>query len=108
MFEFFPGEYVWSRLPLMIVNYGGSLSEVDEAIQPLRHLPPGPGRTAFAYEHWTRIAERLERLGVDDEARHHRLSASTKYRRATLYFIAAESFLPRGDARRADTYRRVL
>jgi hypothetical protein len=36
MFEYFPGNYVWSLEIMIAIDLGGAMGEIEEACQPLR------------------------------------------------------------------------
>lgn len=110
MFEYFPDNYPWSMATVMAVNLGGVLSEVDEALKPLKPIAGANDDAANDAWHanWTMLAERSERLAEADDAAGHGLSAGAKYLRAAIYFMTAERMCKSSDPKRIATYKRML
>jgi len=110
MFEYFPDYYPWSLAVMSAMNRGGQISEVDEACRPLRNLQnkKGPEAQEAWLDSWSRVAERVGRLGEADEAAGHRFSAGRKYLRAGLYDLLAERMPSHKHPRRLGVYRRGI
>ena len=108
MFEYFPDNYPWSLTTATLFDEAGTTSEPEEALRTLRAVAGGD--KAIANEQWyqamTRLGERVERLGEEDAANGHPLTAGRKLYRAALYYLRAERFVPHGDARQTMIYRR--
>jgi dienelactone hydrolase len=108
MFEFFPGNYKWSRNAIFAADVGGAASEVFEIAQPLNAMPEGADPGELWYESWKRMGERIENLAKEDEAANHLLSASRKFLRAALYYITAEDQLDYRQIRRLQVYEKAI
>ena len=114
MFEYFPNNYTWSLAVMSALNRGGQISEIDEACRPLKEvagvkaLHGDQTQQRAWFESWMKVAERVERLGRDDEAAKHPLSAGRKYLRAGLYYLLAERMPSHRDPRRLDAYKRGI
>jgi len=114
MFEYFPNNYTWNLAVMSALNRGGQMSEIDEACRPLKEiagikaLHGDPSQQRAWFESWMKVAERVERLGRDDEAAKHPLSAGRKYLRAGLYYLLAERMPSHKDPRRLDAYKRGI
>jgi dienelactone hydrolase len=114
MFEYFPNNYTWSLAVMSALNRGGQISEIDEACRPLKEiagvkaLGGDPTAQRAWFESWMKVAERVERLGREDEAAKHTLSAGRKYLRAGIYYLLAERMPSHKDPRRLDAYKRGI
>ncbi|MEK9661334.1 MAG: alpha/beta hydrolase, partial [Alphaproteobacteria bacterium] len=110
MFEYFEDNYPWSMAAVMAVNAGAVLSEVHEALAPLKPVAGANDDAANDawLANWTKLAERSQRLAEADDAAGRPLSAAAKYLRAAVYFMTAERMCKSDDPRRIETYRRML
>jgi dienelactone hydrolase len=110
MFEYFPDNYPWSMAAMMAVNAGAVMSEVHEALAPLRDVAGSNDDAANDAWHkrWMMLGERSERLANEDEAAGRRISASAKYKRAAVYFMTAERMCKSNDPVRIETYKKML
>ena len=110
MYEYFPDNYAWSLTTAMMFDEVGTFCEPDEILQKLK--PVAGAAKSIANEEWhqqfTALAERIERLGMRDEAERHLLSAARKYHRAGLYYLRAERFMDHGDPREIRTYKKGI
>ncbi len=105
---YFPDNYPWSLTTGMLFDEVATFGEIDDALAPLKALAGGD--KAVANEAWYQammvLAEKLERLGNEDTAAGHTLSAARKHHRAGLYYLRAERFAPHGDPRALLAYKR--
>ncbi|MBS29488.1 MAG: hypothetical protein CL566_11315, partial [Alphaproteobacteria bacterium] len=110
MFEYFPDNYPWSMAAVMAINSGAVLSEVDEALKPLKDIAGANDDAANEAWHkrWMMLGERSERLANEDDAAGRRISASAKYKRAAAYFMTAERMCKSDDPVRIETYKQML
>jgi len=77
-------------------DFGASnFSEMMEAVQKI----PGGDEKAW-FEQWYKVAERVERLGRESEAKGNALSARNAYSRSCNYYRMAQFFLPGSDERK--------
>jgi hypothetical protein len=87
MFQYFPGNYVWSLSTMIALTHGGHIGEVDVMCAPLLEAARAgddPGTLAF-YEAWKGGGDQLIALAENDLLRGHKLSAGEKFGRAALY-----------------------
>ena len=110
MFEYFPDNYAWSLTTATLFDEVGTVTEPEEALRSVRHLAGGDPATANEawYEAFTRLGEKLERLGDVDMGEGHPLTASRKYHRAGSYHLRAERFLHHSDPREIMSYQRGI
>ena len=110
MFEYFPDNYPWSMAAMMAVNAGAVMSEVDEALKPLKSIAGANDDAANDAWHsrWMMLGERSERLADQDDSNGHMLSAGAKYFRAAVYFMTAERMCKPEAPIRIETYKRML
>ena len=110
MFEYFPDNYPWSMAAVMAINAGAVLSEVHEALEPLKPVAGANDDAANDGWHarWMMLGERSERLADEDDAAGRRLSASAKYKRAAVYYMTAERMCKSEAPIRIETYKRML
>ena len=110
MFEYFPDNYPWSMAAVMAINAGAVLSEVHEALEPLKPVAAANDDAANDAWHarWMMLCERSERLADEDDVAGRRLSASAKYKRAAVYYMTAERMCKSEAPIRIETYKRML
>jgi|TARA_B110000263_G_C15311710_1_gene513801 dienelactone hydrolase len=110
MFEYFPDNYSWSLTTATLFDEVGTISEPEEALRAVKHLAGGDKATANEawYEAFTKLAEKLERLGNIDLDEGHPLTAARKYHRAGIYYLRAERFLHHTDPRELMCYNRGI
>ena len=110
MFEYFPDNYAWSLTTATLFDEVGTTSEPEEALRSVKHLAGGDPAVANEawYEAFTRLAEKLERLGDTDLDEGHPLTAARKYHRAGIYHLRAERFLHHSDPREIMAYQRGI
>lgn len=110
MFEYFPDNYPWSMAAVMAINAGAVLSEVDEALKPLKPVAAANDDAANDAWHkqWMMLGDRSERLADEDDAAGRRISASAKYLRACVYFMTAERMCKSEAPIRIETYNHML
>ena len=107
MFEYFPGNYMWSLAVNRALASGGMLGEIDWACSSLR----AAGATATNedwHAAWTRLASQLEGIAREADAAGRRVTARTHYLRSSLYYQWAEAFLKPADARAPEFFSRHL
>lgn len=110
MFEPVPGAYVWNLQTKLAFACGGNHGEIDVANRVVREAARAgadAGTTAL-FDSWITVAEQVARNGEADEAAGHRLSAGSKYLRASGYVLAAERTQSRDHAPRWAAYDRGL
>jgi dienelactone hydrolase len=110
MFQYFPGNYVWSLSTMIALTHGGHIGEVDAMCAPLLEAARAgddPGTLAF-YEAWKGGGDQLIALAENDLLRGHKLSAGEKFGRAALYHGIAERMQAHGFEDRLAMYQRSL
>jgi len=110
MFEYFPGNYVWSLGVMIAIDLGGAMGEIEEACQPLREASKRNDDSAQREwcASWKRLAERIEALALEHERAGQYLSAGRKYIRAGIYYLVAERMLPHRDPQKEVVYQQGL
>jgi dienelactone hydrolase len=110
MFEYFPKNFTWSFATVRAIDTGGAVSEVDEACRSLREasIPNDRASQEAWFESWNKLADRVNRMAMDNEEAGQFLSAGRKYHRANVYFLIAEKMLPHPHPRRAEVYQKAL
>lgn len=110
MFEPFPGNYVWNLSVNIAMAMGAEIGEVTEANKPVLEagLKGADHGTAAFFDSWCGLADRLVAQGREDEKRGRNLSASDRYRRASIYYMTAERMQKHGYAPREEAYRKML
>lgn len=110
MFEPFPGNYVWNLATNLALIAGGNHGEIDAANRPIMEAAKSgaDAGSAALFDSWMRVAGQVAANGAADEARGYRLSAGSKYLRASGYYLAAERMQSRDYAPRWVAYDRGL
>ncbi len=110
MFEYFPGNYVWSLGVVATLNSGGLIDEVDRACRPIKEaaLAGADAGTPDFLRAWTSLTDQLVGRAEEAESAGHERTAGQLYARATNYLCQAERMLSSSDPNRVPTYRRVL
>lgn len=110
MFQYFPGNYMWSLAVMRSLASGAMLGDIDWACKHLKEAAKvGPaGDNEAWHQAWNKLSVQV--LGIADMARERgqTVTARNHYMRAALYFQWAEAFLPPADPRCAPTYARHL
>jgi pimeloyl-ACP methyl ester carboxylesterase len=105
MYEYFPGNYRWSFAVHNALRCGAQIGEIDRALRGL--LSQGDASDEDWAAAWTGAAEAQERLARRDLERGFRISAGERLLKASVFHIAAERQLDRGE-RKAAAYRKSL
>lgn len=110
MFEYFPGNYVWSTAVNIALGNGGAIGEVDQACRPARDAA-GYGddeRVRVLTDSWIAVADLVNSMAEREAAQGKLISAGAKFRRASVYYSSAERmYPPRAEGREA-LYEKVL
>jgi dienelactone hydrolase len=111
MFEYFSNNYPWSTSVMIVAQTGGEMSEIDEACRPLREqydqLSPSERASAW-WEAWCRAADRVRILAERDRQNGAFRTAARKFRRACVYYMAAERQIGPHDARKMKSYDAMI
>ena len=107
MFQFFPGNYMWSQATMRALASGGAIGEVAVVVAGLQDA----ART-YDYEVWYRawhaLADHLWQQGERELAADHPRSARDSFLRASGYYQWATSFMEHTDPRKGDGHRRSV
>ena len=107
-FIYFPTNYRWSMgllLNLSAAPWGGA--EIDEINRVGRALKGKVGDDKAWLEEWTRMGDKIEARGRDEEKKGHKLTAASCLMRAAHYYQTGERFLQR-DPRAPAIYRKAV
>lgn len=106
MFEPFPGNYVWNLGINLALIAGGNHGELEEACRPVREAAKAGADAGSAelFASWIAVADQVAANAAADEAAGYRLSAGTKYLRASGYYLGAERLQSRDFAPRWRAY----
>lgn len=106
MFQYFPGNYMWSLAVMRALASGGMLGEIDWACKDLKEAAKaGPAGDNEAWHRaWLKLSEQVHGIAEANAEKGNRITARDHYLRAALYFQWAEAFLPPADARCAPAY----
>ncbi|NKY41899.1 hypothetical protein [Nocardia cerradoensis] len=88
MFEPFPGHYVWNLSINLALAQGAAIGEIDEGCRPLIGAEPDSEQL---FASLCAIADRVRRQADADVTAGHALSAATRYRRASIYYLKIEA-----------------
>lgn len=110
MYEPFPGNYVWNLSVNLALALGGQIGEIDDANRAvLEAAKDGADKgTEQFFASWNAMADRLFSRAEQDEANGNRLSASSKYHRACVYYMISERMQRQSFEEREIGYKRML
>lgn len=107
MFQFFPGNYMWSQAVLRALAAGGAVGEVVQVVSALQDAAPRYDTAAW-YDAWRALGDHLWQQAEWDLGNDHPRSAREAFQRACNYYQWAISFLDHHDPRKAETHRRSV
>jgi len=101
MFQYFPGNYMWSLSVLRCMAGGGIFGEIDWACRNLHEASKAgtAGDSEAWYSAWRKLAEQVEVVARQAGDKGHRITAREAYFRAAQYYQWTEAFLDPDDAR---------
>ncbi|MFT4082587.1 MAG: prolyl oligopeptidase family serine peptidase [Nocardioides sp.] len=110
MFEYFPGNYIWSFSVAATLNSGGAIDEVDRACRPIRDLAQQGSDvgTSELMASWRAVSDQVAAQAAEAEQAGHLRTAGQKYFRAAAYVCQAERMLSNSSPERLPTYRHLL
>jgi dipeptidyl aminopeptidase/acylaminoacyl peptidase len=98
VFEYFPGNYIWSSAVMLSIMAGGQLGQLDRWLAPLRKATSNGGETDP--QRWTSAWDSMgaqQRTEADADAnRSYHRSASARYLHASIYHLTGERQTPPG------------
>jgi dienelactone hydrolase len=110
MFEYFPGNYVWSTAVNIALGNGAAMDEVDRACRPARDAAScgDDEKVQILIDSWLGVADRVNSMAERDAAQGRLISAGAKFRRACVYYSCAERMCAPGAEGRKTLYQKVL
>jgi dienelactone hydrolase len=108
-FIYFPTNYRWSMGLLLCLGgapWGGA--EIDEVNRVGRALADHIGDDDAWFAEWTRMGDRIEARGREEERKGHKLSAASCLMRAAHYYQTGERFLQPKSARGMAVYHKSV
>src|SRR5256885_3949472 len=108
-FLYFPSNYRWSMGLLICLGAAPWTGiEIDEVHRVGRALEDHVGDDNAWFEQWTRMGDKIEARGRDEEERGHRLTAAACFRRASRYYQTGERFIHPRSQRSQDIYAKSV
>ncbi len=110
MFEYFPGNYVWSTAVNIALGNGGVMGEIDEACRPAREASAfgDDEKVRILVDAWIKVADRVNAQAETERSQGKLISAGAKFRRASVYYSSAERMYGARTEARAALYQKVL
>lgn len=110
MFQYFPGNYMWSLAVNRALVSGGHLGEIHWACEPLREAcgKDGHGDNEAWHHAWLKLARQVEGIAGEAAGAGRTVTARDHYMRAALYYQWAEAFLVPDDPRAKPTFAKHL
>ena len=108
LFEYFPGNFVWSQSMMSIIDMAAwGASAMGEIDQVGRRLKLREGDNEAWFDEWHAMGEEMERKAEAARDAGHALTAGTYYLHAGVYLLYAERFIPPSE-RKFASYRRSM
>jgi dipeptidyl aminopeptidase/acylaminoacyl peptidase len=107
MFQFFPGNYMWSQATMRALASGGAVGEVAKVVAALQEAARDYDYEAW-YGAWSAIGDHLWQQGERELAADHPRSARDSFLRACGYYQWATSFMEHTDPRKGAGHRRSV
>lgn len=107
MFEFFPGNYMWSLAAFRSLATGGAVGEVVDVLGRLQEAAKTSDHEAW-YREWFKLGDELRAYAEREEAEGHPKSAGQSYLRACSYYQWANHLIEHTDPRRKAAYQQSL
>ncbi|KJK22729.1 hypothetical protein UB46_19745 [Burkholderiaceae bacterium 16] len=110
MFQYFPGNYMWSLSVLRCLAGGGLFGEIDWACRNLHEASrTGAAGDAEAwYKAWGQLSEQVEAVASEAARDGKNVTSREAYFRAAQYYQWTEAFLDPDDARAPVAYAKHL
>ena len=108
-FIYFPTHYRWSMGLLLCLSgapWGGA--EIDDVNRVGRALASKLGDDDAWFEEWTRMGDRVEARGREQESKGHKITAAACLMRAAHYYQTGERFLQPKSARGMAVYKKSV
>ncbi|QBR02634.1 alpha/beta hydrolase family protein [Paraburkholderia pallida] len=110
MFQYFPGNYMWSLAVMRCLASGGHFGEIHWALQDLQaaaRVEPQGDNEAW-HTAWKRLAVQVEGIGREALQKGKNETAAAALMRAAHYWQWAEAFVDPDDDRAASSYEHHL
>ncbi|HZU07292.1 MAG TPA: prolyl oligopeptidase family serine peptidase [Chloroflexota bacterium] len=107
MFQFFPGNYMWSQATLRALAAGGTVGEVVRVVATLQDAARDYDYDAW-YRAWRALGDHLWQQGEWELAADHPRSARESFLRACNYYQWAIAFLEHTDPRKRESHQRSV
>jgi hypothetical protein len=108
-FLYFPTNYRWSMGLLICLSAAPWTGiEIDEVHRVGRALEDRIGDDHAWFEEWTRMGEKVEARGRQEERNAHQRTAGSCFLRASRYYQTGERFIHPRSARSMDIYARSV
>jgi alpha-beta hydrolase superfamily lysophospholipase len=110
MFQYFPGNYMWSLSVMRAMASGAMLGDIDFVCKDLKDAAKiGPSGDNEAWHRaWTKLSEQVMGIAEMAQEKGNTVTARNHYMRAALYYQWAEAFLPPSDSRCKPLYAKHL
>jgi hypothetical protein len=110
MFQYFPGNYMWSLSVMRALASGANFGEVDSACSGLHEVAvvDPDGDVAAWYRAGMGLGEQVQAQATQAAQRGHAVSARNAFMRAAIYYQCAEAFLAPDDVRAPYAFDRHL
>ena len=108
-FLYFPTNYRWS-MGLLICLSGAPWTgvEIDEVHRVGRALEDHVGDDDAWFEEWTRMGDKVEARGREEESKGHKRTAASCFMRASRYYQTGERFIHPRSQRSMDVYAKSV
>ena len=108
-FLYFPDNYRWSMGLLICLGAAPWTGiEIDEVHRVARALEDHVGDDQAWFEEWSRMGDRIEARGRDEERKGHRRTAASCFLRASRYYQTGERFIHPRSQRSQDVYAKSV
>ena len=108
-FLYFPDNYRWSMGLLICLSGAPWVGvEIDEVHRVGRALADRVGDDRAWFEEWTRMGDKIEARGREEERKGHRHTAASCFRRASRYYQTGERFVHPRSQRSMDVYAKSV
>ncbi|MCC6780839.1 MAG: prolyl oligopeptidase family serine peptidase [Hyphomicrobiales bacterium] len=108
-FLYFPDNYRWSMGLLICLSGAPWVGvEIDEVHRVGRALQDKVGDDHAWFDEWTRMGDRIEARGRDEERKGHRLTAASCFMRASRYYQTGERFVHPRSQHSMDVYAKSV
>src|SRR5579863_1662720 len=110
MFQYFPGNYMWSLSVMRCLASGGHFGEINWALQDIKDAAKvePQGDIEAWYSAWKKLAVQVEEIGRTALKAGKNQTAASALTRAAHYWQWVEAFVEPGDDRAITAYENHL